>query len=576
MKKNPIILVVEDEVIIAKDICLRLEDLGFEVLGPVRNADDAVNYAIDNKPDLVLMDICLDGERTGLDAADEMSVSRKCNIPIVFLTSYADKEHLMRAKRCSSYGYLVKPFQKTELNSTIHMALHRFEMDMILKEREQRFKRLASAAFEGILMTQGNIIVDANDRAAQMFGYTIDSLIGKDLRILFMPLPGAHNCFLQDSIEETLCEALGRRKDMTNFFVEIRTRVTKYPNQTLRVLAVHDISIRKRAEEEASNAHDFTNKVLEKSPFGVFVIDDLGVVEYLNPAMLRLSGEDKENLMGANLLYHESYLKAGLSAKLHQALMGDGFFLGPVEYFVPSSDQVKVKNFTGVPFKENGKVKVAVFVEDISKRMSVEAELKLSFWKMQKTIESTVYAIAKMVEKRDPYTAGHQERVAYLATAIAEKMGLAESVVNSVHMAAIIHDVGKMYIPAEILSKPGQLSDPEFNMIKTHATYAADILGEIEFPWPVVDTVIQHHERFDGSGYPSGLKGEEIIQEARIIAVADVVEAMASHRPYRPSLGIESAINEIKSYSGTRYDPTVVKACLDMYNNSEFDFSFGQ
>lgn len=573
MKKNPLILVVEDEAIIARDLCARLVDLGFEVTRPVGSADDAVSTALSAKPDLILMDICLSGDKTGLDAAELIAATS--NIPVVFLTSYTNKDYLIRAKNCGSYGYLIKPFKKAELNSTIHMALHRFEMDKVQKEREQRFKRFASAAFEGILMTQGNIIVEANERLAHMFGYNVDSLIGKDVRLLFLPLPGESTAFLLATEEETLCEARGRRKDSSNFYVEIRTKVTKYTNQTLRVMAVHDIDMRKKAEENASDAHNFTHTILEKSPFGVLVVDDAGIVEYLNPAMTKLSGEEKDNLMGTNLLYHEAYLKAGLSTKLHQALLGESFFLGPVEYFAPSSEKVRVKNFTGVPFKENGKNKVAVFIEDISKRMSVEAELKLSFWKLQKTIETTVYAIAKMVEKRDPYTAGHQQRVAHLATAIAEKMGMADEMISSVNMAAIIHDVGKMYVPAEILSKPGQLSDPEFNIIKTHPTFAADILGEIDFPWPVVDTVTQHHERFDGSGYPAGLKGNEIIQEARIIAVADVVEAMASHRPYRASLGIERAINEIKTYSGTRYDPDVVSACLDMYDNNEFDFSFG-
>ena len=208
--------------------------------------------------------------------------------------------------------------------------------------------------------------------------------------------------------------------------------------------------------------------------------------------------------------------------------------------------------------------------------MSVEAELKLSFWKLQKTIETTIYAIAKMVEKRDPYTAGHQERVASLAAAMASKMNVNTDVVDSVYMSALIHDVGKMYIPSEILSKPGQLSRPEFSMIQSHPELGSDILAGIEFPWPVVESVKQHHERVDGSGYPRGLTRDEIILEARIIAVADVVEAMASHRPYRPSLGIDCAINEIKKNSGVRYDTDAVNACLELYESGEFDFTFGQ
>jgi GAF domain-containing protein len=190
--------------------------------------------------------------------------------------------------------------------------------------------------------------------------------------------------------------------------------------------------------------------------------------------------------------------------------------------------------------------------------------------KLQGSLEGTVSAIARIVEMRDPYTAGHQARVAKLAAAIARQMGLSEERVHGIHLAGTIHDLGKIQVPAEILSKPGRLSEVEYSLIKVHPEAGYDILKNIDFPWPIADKVLQHHERFDGSGYPQGLKGEEISLGARIISVADTVEAMSSHRPYRPGLGVEAALAEITQQRGILYDPQVVDACLALFREQKY------
>jgi len=191
---------------------------------------------------------------------------------------------------------------------------------------------------------------------------------------------------------------------------------------------------------------------------------------------------------------------------------------------------------------------------------------------LQTSLEDTVVAIANIVELRDPYTAGHQARVADLAASIARHMGLADDQVQAIHLASIVHDLGKIKIPAEILSKPGRLSDIEFQFIQTHAQAGYDILKDISFPWPIAQTVLQHHERLDGSGYPQGLKGDAILLEARIISVADVVEAMSSHRPYRAGLGLDAALKEISNFRGNRFDSQVVDACLSLFRDKNFTF----
>jgi len=198
---------------------------------------------------------------------------------------------------------------------------------------------------------------------------------------------------------------------------------------------------------------------------------------------------------------------------------------------------------------------------------SLYEELKKSTYKIKTNIEETIHAMAMTVEMRDPYTAGHQRQVANLARAIAEKMGIPREQIYSIHLAGTIHDIGKMQVPTEILSKCGKLTKLEFDMIKTHPQAGYDILKTIEFQWPIAEFVLQHHERMDGSGYPSGLSGNDILIESKILSVADVVDAIVPHRPYRPALGIEKAKEEISNNRGILYDSNVVDACLNIISD---------
>ena len=209
---------------------------------------------------------------------------------------------------------------------------------------------------------------------------------------------------------------------------------------------------------------------------------------------------------------------------------------------------------------------------EIDKGKRMQQELQQSFENLKKVMDATIQAIAMMVEKRDPYTSGHMQRVSSLTRAIAKEIGLSEQQIEGAYMAAAIHDIGKISLPAEILAKPIPLSDIERSLIQAHPQAGYDILMGIEFPWPLAEIVLQHHERMDGSGYPQGLSGDSILEAARIIGVADVVETMSSHRPYRPSLGIDKALEEITKNRGLLYDPPAVDACLKIVNDKKFGF----
>jgi putative nucleotidyltransferase with HDIG domain len=207
---------------------------------------------------------------------------------------------------------------------------------------------------------------------------------------------------------------------------------------------------------------------------------------------------------------------------------------------------------------------------EIDVRKHAEKQLEETLESLRKAFGATVQAMVSAVETRDPYTAGHQIRSANLARAIATEMGLSLEKIEGIRIAGTIHDIGKLSIPAEILSKPTKLSELEFSLIKEHACRGFEMLKNVEFPWPLAEIVHQHHERIDGSGYPRNLKGEEICMEARILTVADVVEAMASHRPYRPGLGMDAALNEIEKNRGLLYDSHAVDTCLRLFREKGF------
>ena len=210
--------------------------------------------------------------------------------------------------------------------------------------------------------------------------------------------------------------------------------------------------------------------------------------------------------------------------------------------------------------------------QEIEERKLAEVKLQHSYDKLQQNLDEIVTAISLTVEERDPYTAGHQKRTTELALALAGALGLSEDRMQGMRMAGLLHDIGKISIPAEILSKPGRLNEAEIQLIRRHPQIAFDILSGIDFPWPVDRIVLQHHEKIDGSGYPLGLSGDEMLTEAKILCVADVVETIASHRPYRPGLGLDQALEEISHNRGRLYDAEVVDVCLKLFREKRFKF----
>jgi PAS domain S-box-containing protein/putative nucleotidyltransferase with HDIG domain len=341
-------------------------------------------------------------------------------------------------------------------------------------------------------------------------------------------------------------------------------------NARLYEEAQQEITERRRVEKELGESEVRYRALVESSYDHIFMLDRSGTYLASNDQVGQFGLESGESLVGCHLRdVYPPEVAEFYRGQLEQVLTtGQAVYF---EHHMPEPDGRRYHLDTLYPIRSDGEVwALGGICRDITERRQAQEDLRQSLERLQMTLEGTVNSLASAIEMRDPYTAGHQRRVTQLACAIAEEMGLPGEQIDGLRLAGLVHDIGKINVPAEILSKPGPLTELEFGLIKMHPQVGYDILKEIEFPWPVAQIVLQHHERMDGSGYPQGLSGEEIILEARILAVADVVEAMSSHRPYRPSRGIDEALEEISHNRGILYDPEVVDACLKLFAEKGF------
>jgi PAS domain S-box-containing protein/putative nucleotidyltransferase with HDIG domain len=331
------------------------------------------------------------------------------------------------------------------------------------------------------------------------------------------------------------------------------------------------VSYRKIAESEKR-----FRSLSESTPDIIYMIDTRGIFTYVNPAWERILGHTNEEVLGRYFIDFVRKEELPIYTRLFRMTRSEGITVRDIIGTIIHKDgSDRFFSISGAPnLDSDGKaIGVVGTFKDLTDLMLSEAKLKQSYAKLQNAMDSTIQAISMIVESRDPYTSGHQERVAKLAREIAQEMGLSDEQCKAIHMAAVLHDIGKIQVPAEILSKPKILNNIEMDLIRQHPDVGFNILQSIQFPYPIARIVLQHHERMDGTGYPAGLIGENILLEARILAVADVVEAIASHRPYRPALGIEKALKEIDLNRGILYDDAVVEACLRLFSESPFVLS---
>jgi PAS domain S-box-containing protein/putative nucleotidyltransferase with HDIG domain len=443
--------------------------------------------------------------------------------------------------------------------------------------------------------TAGQIIY-INKKFKDLVGYSEESLQGMNIIDLAIE---RHKKRIRERMRirleeggESSWELPIRGQDGSEFIVIAKTSPLYQHNQIVgEILLVEDITERILAETEVRESQRRLADTIESLPDATVVIDRAGRVLYWNREMVQLTGFLAADMVGKGD-YEYSLPFYGIRRPILIDMIVDPKVHFDQEYTYIHKEGIVlyVETKTGklqgkerilwgraAPlFDTKGNIVGAIeSVRDITDRKQAEEDLKKSHERLEAIFSGTVSALAVTTEKRDQYTAGHQQRVATLACAIAQEMGLSDKVIADIKIAGTLHDIGKLYIPMDILSQTNRLTDIEKLFVKTHPAAGYDILKSIPFEGPIAEIILQHHERLDGSGYPQGLAGDNILLEARILAVADVVEAMASHRPYRLALGVDKALEEIQDNAGRLYDEAVVKACVKVIKENKFEFHKG-
>jgi PAS domain S-box-containing protein len=360
---------------------------------------------------------------------------------------------------------------------------------------------------------------------------------------------------------------------MSNYRKELESEASRRTEELKHALEdlQQDIAERKQAEEALRETKETLHALFQASPFAIIALDPVGNVTRWNKAAEKMFGWQESEALGQFLPFVPDDSRDEHRLLRERVLRGEAFTNIEVRRRKKDGSPIDISISTAPLRDVQGQVTGIMSVNtDITERKRAEKQLQDTLESLRKASSTIIQVMVSAVETRDPYTAGHQTRSADLSRAIATEMGLSKEKIDGIRMAGSIHDIGKLSIPAEILSRPSKLSELEFSLVKEHAQRGYEILKKVESPWPLAEMVYQHHERVDGSGYPRNLKGEEILLEARILAVADVVEAMASHRPYRPALGMQAALDEIARNRDTLYDPEVVAACLRLINVKGF------
>jgi len=486
-------------------------------------------------------------------------------------------------------GFVMNVRDITERNQT----------ETALRESEKKYRVIAEN------MTDVISIVDMNMRftfvspsVMRLRGFTVEEAMEQPLEQVMTPesLLLAYSIYEEEMQREAsgtadpdrvrIIELEEYRKDMSTVWVEVSLSFLRDADgQPIGMLSLtRNIDERKRAEEALRESQAFYHSLVEQLPAGIFRKDREGRFVFVSPWFCQLKGMKEEEFLGktpqeviaseaAKPDATEQAIKyAAEGADHHVRIMQTGNPMELIEEYTDAAGRKQFVHAIKIPvFNSEGKIiGTQGILFDITEGRRTEKQLRESLEKLRRAVEATIQVLVMAVEMKDPYTAGHQRRMTDLARTMATEMGLPPEKIEGLRMAGVIHDIGKITLPTEILSKPTKLSAIEFSLIKEHVRLGYDILKDVESPWPLAEIVLQHHERLDGSGYPRGLKGEEILIEARILAVADVVEAMASHRPYRAALGLDAALKEIEKNRGVLYDSHAVDTCLRVFREKGY------
>ncbi len=454
----------------------------------------------------------------------------------------------------------------------------RKEAEKALLESEKKYRSIFENAVEGMFQsTPDGQLITANPAMARIFGYaTPEEMINQvhNIGLQLYSNEKDRRSFQQLLKEHGIAggfEAPFYRQDGTVLWGTLNVRAVKDSDDNVFYYegTLEDITPRKEAEEELKKSEEKYRNIFENAVMGIYQVTPSGQYLSANPVLSRIHGYNSpEEMIESVADITQLYVDPSRRAELKRIINEQGFVKG-FEIIMRRRDGSLhwVSNTSRAVRDEHGTILYYEgTIEDITSRKSAEESVK----QLKQTLLGTLHALSQSIEIREPGITGHHKRVSNLGSAIARAMGLDDDMAESIRIAGLVHDIGNMSVPAEILSKPSRLSEMEYNFVKLHPRSGYDILKETGLPYPVAEIVLQHHERMNGSGYPQGLKGKEILLEARILAVADLVEAMASPRPYRPARGIDATLEEIRKNKGALYDPQVADACLVLFKTKKF------
>jgi len=478
-----------------------------------------------------------------------------------------------------SLSIIVRPGEKpTGFRGIARDVTERKRAEKALEDSEKKYRLLVENAGEAIYVAQDGRLKFVNETSSKLTGYTREEMTSRPLIEFIHPDD-------RDLVLDRRFKRQEGRELPSIYSLRIITQSgdTRWVNlsavqiewegkpATLNFMV--DITGLKQAEESLRLSNEKTSKAFRTSPdwMTITTLEEGRHVD-VNDAFVELSGFSREEALGKTRIELGLWVDPHERDRAMEIIRKEGCLKNYESKIRIKSGEVRTMLRSAEVFELEGQKYVTSTNRDITNLRKSQEKLEKTLESLRKAMGGIIQVISATVETRDPYTAGHQQRVADLARAIAQEMGLAEDQRDGLRMAGIIHDLGKVSLPAEILSKPTKLTEIEYQLIQAHSQIGYDILKGIEFPWPIADMVLQHHERMNGSGYPQGLKGEDILLEARILMVADVVEAIASNRPYRPALGIDAALEEIEKNKGILYDPEVAEVCLGLFREKGFRF----
>ena len=465
-------------------------------------------------------------------------------------------------------------------DGTLRQALGTAQDITERKRRDEdllRFRLAMDATAEAIYLVDRASLrfIDINAAACAMRGQTREEMfaLGPEgvLSMSRAELERTYDSVIAGGAATAPVEMPRQREDGTQVWVELQRSARQSDAGWTIVTVVREITARKKAEEALRAAEEQFRGLVEQSITGIYIIQYDKFV-YVNPRLAEILGYDSaEELIGRDVFLSVAEKDRGAVREKTRVWPDVGVPSVSVDFAAVRKDGAMIEVGVHVArATHKGQPAVIGLIQDISEKKRAEEQIQSYLAQLETAFMSTVEVATTLSELRDPYTAGHERRVGEIAVALGAELGLDARRQDGLRVAGYLHDIGKITIPAEILSKPGKLSPIEFQLIQGHPQSSYDVLKDVQFPWPVAVVALQHHERIDGSGYPQGLKGEEILLDARIIAVADVVEAMSSHRPYRPGLGIDKALAEIERGRGSAYDADVADACLKLFRERRY------